>query len=149
MMDEFNLEILTPVRKYLSMKAETIIVDTDDGQRSFYSKMYDLITPLKICPLTIKYRGHITNYAIGGGTLSIDSKRNTITILVNSIESYKEALERVKRWGDKRREEYEATHSDSYGRMSEDEEGRKFREKDKIKRLGTKIEAHILSNSNR
>lgn len=89
-MDEFNLEILTPVRKYLSMKAETIIVDTDDGQRSFYSKMYDLITPLKICPLTIKYRGHITNYAIGGGTLSIDSKRNTITILVNSIESYKE-----------------------------------------------------------
>jgi len=45
-MDEFNLEILTPVRKYLSMKAETIIVDTDDGQRSFYSKMYDLITPL-------------------------------------------------------------------------------------------------------
>ena len=90
MMDEFNLEILTPVRKYLSMKAETIIVDTDDGQRSFYSKMYDLITPLKICPLTIKYRGHITNYAIGGGTLSIDSKRNTITILVNSIESYKE-----------------------------------------------------------
>ena len=89
-MDEFILEILTPVRKYLSMKAETIIVDTDDGQRSFYSKMYDLITPLKICPLTIKYRGHITNYAIGGGTLSIDSKRNTITILVNSIESYKE-----------------------------------------------------------
>jgi len=89
-MDEFNLEILTPVRKYLSMKAETIIVDTDDGQRSFYSKMYDLITPLKICPLTIKYKGHITNYAIGGGTLSIDSKRNTITILVNSIESYKE-----------------------------------------------------------
>lgn len=89
-MDEFNLEILTPVRKYLSMKAETIIVDTDDGQRSFYSKMYDLITPLKICPLTIKYRGHITNYAIGGGTLSIDSKRNTITLLVNSIESYKE-----------------------------------------------------------
>ena len=72
-----------------------------------------------------------------------------LNLCKSSIESYKEALERVKRWGDKRREEYEATHSDSYGIMSEDEEGRKFREKDKIKRLGTKIEAYILSNSNR
>ena len=89
-MEEFNLEIITPIRKYLEMKAETIIVDTDDGQRSFYSKMYDLITPLKICPLSIKYKGHITNYAIGGGTLSINSRTNTITLLVNSIESYKE-----------------------------------------------------------
>lgn len=89
-MSEFNLEIITPIRKYLTMKAEAIIVDTIDGQRSFYANMYDLITSIKICPLTIRHRGHITNYAVGGGTLQIDSKTNTISILVNSIESAKE-----------------------------------------------------------
>ncbi len=89
-MSEFNLEIITPIRKYLSMKAEAIIVNTIDGQRSFYANMYDLITSVEICPLTIRHRGHITNYAISGGTLHIDSKTNTISLLVNSIESAKE-----------------------------------------------------------
>ena len=84
-MEEFNLEIITPIRKYLSMKAETIIINTIDVQRSFYANMYDLITSIEICPLTIKHKGHITNYAISGGTLHIDSKTNTISLLLSTL----------------------------------------------------------------
>lgn len=89
-MESFNLEIITPVKKYLSIKAETMTVNTADGQRSFYANMYDLITPLSISPLSIKSGGHIYNFAIGGGALNIDSRTNTITVLVNSVESYNE-----------------------------------------------------------
>lgn len=89
-MDQFRLEIITPIRRYLSMNVDTLIVKTADGERSFYANMYDLICPIEICPLTIKHNGHITNYAIGGGTLEIDHKSNTISLLVNSIESLKE-----------------------------------------------------------
>ena len=89
-MEQFNLDIIIPTRKYLSMKADTLIVNTADGERSFYAYMYDLICPLEISPLTIKYNGHIANFAIGGGTLEINHKTNTITLLLNTIESLKE-----------------------------------------------------------
>ena len=69
-----------------------------------------------------------------------------LNLCKSSIESYKEALERVRGWGDKRRKKYEATHFDSDGLMSVDKVGREFREKDKIKRLGAIIENHIYSD---
>ena len=89
-MEQFNLDIIIPTRKYLSMKADTLIVNTADGERSFYAHMYDLICPLEISPLIIKYNGHIANFAIGGGTLEVSHKTNTITLLLNTIESLKE-----------------------------------------------------------
>lgn len=97
-MDTFQLRIVTPNRDYMTKDVQSITVtSTNAGQMTLYAHHADLIANLDISPLEIHFNGHKYFYALSGGVLHVRNRQNTITLIVNAIESIDEIdLERAK-----------------------------------------------------
>lgn len=91
-MSTFALKILTPEKDYLTMKQVDVLLASsiETGAFSLYANHVDLIAGIAICPLEIRYNGHITFYAFGGGTLQFEQNKNQATLLCEEIFSLDE-----------------------------------------------------------
>ena len=90
-METFQLEIVTPLRKYASRQVESISVDTHFGQISIYAHHQDMIANVEISPLVMHYDGgKVAHFAVSGGVLYCLCKENKAQLIVNAIESYDE-----------------------------------------------------------
>ncbi|HIU70034.1 MAG TPA: F0F1 ATP synthase subunit epsilon [Candidatus Enterosoma merdigallinarum] len=89
-METFQLEIITPLRKYASLQVESLSVDTHFGQISVYAHHGDMIANVEISPLVMHYNGSIRHFAVSGGVLYCLCKENKVQLIVNAIESYDE-----------------------------------------------------------
>ncbi len=89
-MNTFQLEIITPLRKYASRQVESISVDTHFGQISIYAHHEDMIANVEISPLVMHADGNIYHFAVSGGVLYCLCKENKVQLIVNAIESYDE-----------------------------------------------------------
>lgn len=90
MSDTFQLEIITPLRKYASRQVESISVDTHFGQISIYAHHEDMIANVEISPLVMRTDGKVYQFAVSGGVLYCQCKENKVQLIVNAIESYDE-----------------------------------------------------------
>lgn len=90
-METFQLEIITPLRKYASRKVQSFSVTTHFGQISVYAHHQDMIANVEIAPLVIQdEKGNINHYAVSGGVCYCLCKENKVQLIVNAIESYDE-----------------------------------------------------------
>lgn len=90
-METFQLEIVTPLRKYASRRVQSFSVETHFGQISVYAHHEDMIANVEISPLVIvDDKGQVNHYAVSGGVCYCLCKENKVQLIVNAIESYDE-----------------------------------------------------------
>ncbi len=89
-MDTFKLEIFTPDKRLPDMDAQSLTLETSEGQMTLLAHHIDLIANIEICPVVIKNNGHIYHYATSGGALYFMHDKNVARLLVTSVESVEE-----------------------------------------------------------
>lgn len=89
-MDTFTLVLLDPKRKAVLENIEELIVTTSDGELGLLSRHIDRIAELVISERKIKTSLAWHRYAIGGGSLLFDQKKNRATLCLESFEEDKD-----------------------------------------------------------
>ncbi len=89
-MNTFQLEIITPLKKYASFNAEFLTLNTHYGEITIYAHHQDMIANVEISPLILKRDNKISHFALSGGVLYCNNRENKVQLIVNAIESYDE-----------------------------------------------------------
>ena len=84
------LSIIVPDREYFHGLVDSFTVVTSAGEITVLPSHADYVSNVEISALTLRYNGHVKYFAIGGGAINIDQKKNEVDLCVNSIESVEE-----------------------------------------------------------
>ncbi|MCD8204672.1 MAG: ATP synthase F1 subunit epsilon [Coprobacillus sp.] len=87
-MPVLNVEIYTPTKKYLTMDASLVSVQSDNYRLGILPEHAEMISTVAISELDLKDGENTYRFAVGKGVLHV--KKDKVTILVDSIESDKE-----------------------------------------------------------
>lgn len=89
-MKTFTLDIYTPYKHYLRTEASYLSIAGEEYVYGIMPKHIDMIAKVKISKMKVTTSEGDTYYAIGGGIIKVDQKQNTVTLLLDSIESKEE-----------------------------------------------------------
>ena len=96
MADAFQLEILTPEKTYFTGDVDLMTITTAKGEITLLPNHVDYIADIVISKLYLEIRKQRFVYAISGGALTFDQKKNAAKLFVYAIESKDEIdLERA------------------------------------------------------
>ena len=94
-MKTFLLEIYTPYGKYFDRYVEELVVQTEEYVLGILANHTPLVAKVKTSKMEIFMSGEKTVYAVTEGLLNV--KKDSVTLLLNSIESKNEIdIERAK-----------------------------------------------------
>ncbi len=87
-MPVLNVEIYTPLKKYLTMDCSLVSVKSDNYRLGILPEHAEMISTVAISELDLKDEDKVYKYAVGKGILHV--KKDKVVILVDSIESERE-----------------------------------------------------------
>jgi F-type H+-transporting ATPase subunit epsilon len=80
----FNLEIITPYRVFFKGKAESIIIDSVDGEMGILADHEPIVTPIAIGSAKVQAEGKWKTAALSDGFLEMED--NNVTVLIGAAE---------------------------------------------------------------
>ncbi len=83
-----SVEIYTPSKKYLTMDASLVSVQSDEYRLGILPNHAEMISTVAISELDLKDGDNVYRFAVSKGVLHV--KKNKVTILVDAVESDKE-----------------------------------------------------------